>query len=214
MGFLSDLADGITDPFGIIDEGLRFVDDKLLGGDEEDAAQEAAAIQAASGQNAIGTIQQAGQEAQQFLSPFQQLGQQGLAQSNFLTDPNAQFDFLQNNPLFQLALDNANRQTNVSAAARGRLSSDDTRSQFVNNALLSASPLISNQQNAIQGLLGHGLNVAQGQANIPLNIAGNIADIQTGIGNAEAAGVIGGQTARTQGVQNLIDLGGRIAGAF
>ena len=92
------------------------------------------------------------QEASALFDPFKGIGQQGLEQTGFLTDPNAQFDFLQNNPLFQSILDQnnqvtANAQDNLfkSAAARGRLSAGDTLQQTqrlgeqsANNLLLSA----------------------------------------------------------------------------
>ena len=99
-------------------------------------------------------------EASALFDPFQQIGQQGIAQAGFLTDPQAQFDFLQNNPLFQSALDNANRQTSQLAAARGRLSAGDTMQQLSQNTLLAASPLIQQQKASIADLLNIGQNVA------------------------------------------------------
>jgi len=105
----------------------------------------------------------AGQEASTLLDPFQVIGQQGLDQAGFLTDPNAQFDFLQNNPLFQ-QIQAQNQQVTgdaqdalfKTAAARGRLSAGDTIQQVntlgensARNLLLSAQPLISNQKQSI-----------------------------------------------------------------
>ena len=75
----------------------------LTGRTAVDAAGQAGDVQA---QGAI--------EASQLLDPFAGVGQQGVDQANFLTDPNAQFDFLQNNPLFQMSLDNANQNTSDS----------------------------------------------------------------------------------------------------
>jgi len=143
----------------------------------------------------------AGQQASTLLDPFQQIGQQGLEQANFLTDSQSQFDFLQNNPLFQMGLDNANEQTLKSAAARGRLSSGDTLQQLNQNALLTASPLIADQKNSISGLLNLGVNVAGSQGNL-----------QTGVGAAEAGGIIGAQNALNQGTQADINNLGSIAG--
>ena len=138
----------------------------VTGSTAEDAAIQSAQTQADSGQAAIEEFRRASAEGQAIFDPFQQLGQQGLDQSQFLTDPNAQFDFLQNNPLFQMGLDNANTVTQQSAAARGRLSAGDTLQQLNNNALLTAQPLISNQQNSIQNLLNQGLQTATNQGNI------------------------------------------------
>ena len=201
MGFVTDLVSGsvVGDALGLESSG-------------EKAARAAAAALEASGQDALGELQRGKTEGQGFLQPFSQLGQQGLDQANFLTDPNAQFDFLQNNPLFQMGLDNANRQTMQGAASRGRLSSGDTLQQLNNNALLTASPLIANQQNSIQNLLGMGLNTAQSQANTALGSASQLANAQTQIGNAQAGGIIGQQNAQTANQQNLFNLAGQLGG--
>ena len=142
-------------------------------------------------------------EASQLLDPFQQIGQQGLDQANFLTDPNAQFDFLQNNPLFQMSLDNANQNTLGMAAAQGRLSSGDTLQQLSNNTLLAAQPLIGQQKQSIGDLLNFGLTTA-----------GNQGNLRTGQAAAEAGGIIGAANARGQRAQNVLDLGGQVASMF
>ncbi|MCH9712619.1 MAG: tail fiber domain-containing protein [Proteobacteria bacterium] len=201
MGWFSDLghyinpfdkSNVITGKGGIIDEAGRGIDDKLLGGDAEDAADEAAALQ-----------KSAAVEARAIFDPFAALGQQGLEQAGFLTDPNAQFNYLQSNPLFQMGLDNLNQQTQRTAAATGRLSGDDTAMQFNQNALLAASPLLNQQTANINNLLGYGLQAAGSQGNY-----------LTGGAAAEAAGIIGGQNARTEGVNNLLNLGGSLLGTY
>jgi hypothetical protein len=204
MGFsLSDLGASLN-PFdrsnpvfgkgGIIDEGLRGVDDAFdfTGKSGAAAAEEAAALQATA----------AGQASSLF-DPFQQLGQSGLDQASFLTDPNQQFQFLQSNPLFQMGLDNLNQQTQRSAKASGRIGATDTNQQLINNALLAASPLIGQQQNQISNLLNMGLGVA-----------GNQGNLLTGQAAAQAGGVIGAQNARTAGAQNALGLLGQIGGMF
>ncbi len=111
-----------------------------------------------------------------------------------------------------MGLDNANTQTLQSAAARGRLSSGDTLQQLNQNALLTASPLIQQQKNSIQSLLGQGLGLAGNQANTALGVGSQLASQQTDIGNALASGIIGGQNARTANQQNLFNLAGQIGG--
>lgn len=195
MGFsLSDLdfISPVVGKGGIIDEGLRTIDDKVLGGDAEDAALEAGEIQA-----------QAAQQAGELFNPFQVIGQQGLNQAGFLTDPNQQFDFLQSNPLFQLGLDNLNTQSNRQSRATGRLGATDANQQLINNALLAASPLINQQKQSIGNLLDFGLTTADRQGNL---ITGGAA--------AQAGGIVGGANARQAGLSNLFNLGGLAAGAF
>jgi hypothetical protein len=142
-------------------------------------------------------------EASQLLDPFKGIGQQGLDQAGFLTDPNAQFEFLQNNPLFQMSLDNANQNTLGMAAAQGRLSSGDTLQQLSNNTLLAAQPLIGQQKQSIGDLLNFGLTTA-----------GNQGNLRTGQAAAEAGGIIGAANARGQSAQNIFDIGSQAATAF
>jgi hypothetical protein len=189
MGFVRSIGSDINEG---IDDLARGFDDKVLGGDAADAALEAGEIQATA----------AGQASALF-NPFQGVGASGVEQAGFLTDPQAQFDFLQSNPLFQASLDNANQQTLQSAAARGRLSSGDTLQQLSQNTLLSASPLIQQQKQSIGDLLTVGQNVAGSQGNL-----------LTGQAAASAGGIVGASNARTQGVQNLLDLGAKAAGGI
>lgn len=195
MGFsLSDL-----NPFnrtivgnagGAVDDLLRGIDDKLLGDDASDAALDAAAVQQAGAR-----------EASALLDPFKAIGESGLSQAGFLTDPQAQFDFLQSNPLFQLGLDNLNLQTNKQALASGRVGTGDTSQQIINNALLAASPLIQGQKQSIGDLLNFGLTTAGSQGNL-----------LTGAAAAEAGGIVGASNARQQGIGNLLNIGALLAG--
>jgi hypothetical protein len=196
MGFIKNLVGGVT------------------GSTAANAARDSAEIQANSGQQAIEEIRRSTAEGQSFLQPFQQLGQQGLDQSSFMTDPQEQFDFLQNNPLFQMGLDNANTVTQQSAAARGRLSSGDTLQQLTNNSLLTAAPLIAGQKNSIQNMLNQGLQTAQGQANTAIGQGTNIANTTTDIGAALAAGQVGAANARSAGAQNILSAAGQVAASF
>ena len=187
VGRLGSRIEGsITAP---IREGLV---DPILGVTGAEAATEAAAIQAAAGTEAAG-----------LLDPFSALGATGIEQAGFLTDPQAQFDFLQQNPLFSLALEQANTETQQLAAARGRLSAGDTLQQLSQNVLLAASPLISEQKSSIGGLIDLGAQTATGRGNL-----------LTGVGAAEAGGVVGAAGARAGGVENLIHLATLAGGAI
>ena len=177
------------------------------------AAEEAAAIQLAGTQAGIEATESATQQGLGFLQPFGQLGLTGVDQASFLTDPQAQFDFLQNNPLFQSALSNANTQTQNLAAARGRLSAGDTLQQLSDNVLLSASPLIASQKQSIGDLLNFGSGIATTQANTAIGQGSNVANLINQGASAQAAGTVGAANAQSQGSQNLISLAGAIYGA-
>lgn len=179
----------------------------ITGSTAADAATDAAGVQAQASREALAELIKGKEEGQQFLAPFEVLGQQGLAQTDILTDPQAQFNFLQQNPLFDLALQNANQQTQQAAASQGRLSAGDTLQQLSNNVLLSAQPLIGQQQQNVSNLLGLGQNLATTQANTALGVGSQAGNILTDIGNVQAAGKVSSANAKQQGLENIISLG-------
>ena len=185
----------------------------ITGSSAANAANAGAQAQQAATQQAIQAQQQGGEQAQGFLQPFGQVGQQGLDQSSFLTDPQQQFDFLQSNPLFGLQLENLNKQTSKMAASQGRLSAGDTLQQFGNNALLAGSPLIQQQKQSISGLLDFGRGVAGQQANAAIGTASQVSPLLQDVGNIQAAGGVGVANARAGGLGNLINLGTMAAAA-
>ena len=207
MGFVRDNTGiDLSNPFGARDTIEGAIDD-LTGKTAGDAAANAASVQAAAGQSAIQAEQEAAARAQGFFDPLGGLAQQGADQSGFLTDPQAQFDFLQGNPLFKLALENANQGTLASAAAGGRLSAGDTLQDLSNNVLLSASPLISGQKQSIQNLLGLGSGIAGSRANIETGLGARTGGLLTDIGAARAGGLVGEANARAAGTQGIVQLG-------
>lgn len=192
---------------------MGFIRD-LTGKTQADAVAEGTQQQLQAGQQAIGTLQAGAGRAQEFLSPFASLGQQGLEQAGFLTDPQAQFNFLQSNPLFQAALASGQEDTLQQAAARGRISSGDTQQQLAQNTLLAAAPLIDRQTSNIFNLLRGGQGLATSQAEIEQGLGSNIANLQTGLGATQAAGTIGAANVRGQRAGNLLNLAGQIGSQF
>lgn len=196
-------------------EGKFDADILGLGGREgANAAIRAAEILAESGAEAIDIEQTARAKAQEFFKPFAGAAEAGLKGAGFLTDPQAQFDFLQNNPLFKAALENANTQTQQSAAARGRLSAGDTLQQLSKNTLLAATPILDRQIAGVNRMLNLGTGIAAAQANITIGEAANVGGLTTDIGSAQAAGQVGAAQAQQQGNQNLLQLAGTAAAIF
>lgn len=192
---------------------LGLVDDVTGTEAAADAARGASAAQVQAGREAIQAQRAAAERGQEFLAPFGGVGQQALGQLGVLTDPQQQMQFLQSNPLFQMALDNANRQTQQQAAASGRLSAGDTLQQLSNNVLLSAQPLLQNQQRNVAGLLDFGRGLATTQANVELGQGSQIGNLLTQIGNAQAAGIVGAENPQQQFTQGLMNIGGTLGGA-
>jgi hypothetical protein len=169
----------------------------------ERAALEAAGIQTAAGEEAIAGSRAATLQAQGFFEPFAGAAERGIEGSSFLTDPEQRFDFLQNNPLFNLSLENANQRTLQSASANKRLSFGDTLQQLSNNVLLSSAPLLATQDRNITNLLNFGGDVATSQANIATGQEASIGNLTTDIGATNAAALIAGQNAQQAAQQNL-----------
>jgi hypothetical protein len=188
------------------------------------AFESAADVQRAGGLAAT-SLSRAGTRAGDLLDPFAEVGAQGLDLAGFLGDPTAQFDFLQNNPLFQSALESANVRTEQRAASRGRLSSGDTLEQLTANTLQTARPFLQDQRSDILNLLNLGRGVASEQgglitgtaadvANIQRSTAADVANLETGGTAAQAAGAVGAANARGQGASNLLSGAISIGGLF
>tara|TARA_R110002020_G_scaffold282208_1_gene497942 strand:+ start:4028 stop:4714 length:687 start_codon:yes stop_codon:yes gene_type:complete len=189
MGFLSQLANVFT------------------GSEDAKAREKAGQIQQDQALNAISQeIRPAGERALGYLSPYEQLGQQGLSQANFLTDPNAQMEFAKNNPLFELSRNMMTEDLNQSAASEGRLSAGDTLVGLQNAGVMAAQPLINQQKQSIFDLIRYGGGMAGNMANIDMGTAQQVTDLLTGGAAAKAAGVVGGQNARTGAMGNTIDM--------
>lgn len=176
------------------------------------AADRAAQAQTAAGREAIQFQSDQAERGLDILSRFDPLADRAVEASNFLANPQAQFDFLQNNPLFQLALDEANAGTNARAAATGRLGAGDTRSELARNVLLSSFPLLDRQRQDVGNLVNTGIGVGTSQANILQGLGAGVSPIITDIGASNAAGIIGKNNATQQGIQNLFGLFGQFAG--
>lgn len=196
MGFLSDLVGGITG-------STAAKASKQAGQIQSEAAQSAAADVSAAGQSAIGRF-----------DPLAAVGQQGIDLAGFLGDPSQQASFLESNPLFQLGLKNLNKQTQQSAASRGRLTAGDTLAQLQQNAQLAGQPLIDRQRQDIMNLLGLSQNVAGAQAGIEQQTAGNVGNLLTGGAAASAAGTVGAANARSGVLGNILNIGATPLNAF
>jgi len=167
------------------------------------AASKAARAQGQAGQASIEEAIAAREQSRQDLMPYAQFGQQQLTPlANILTSQ-GQSDYLQNNPIFQASLKNMNEQVLNNAAVRGRLNAGDTRQRFADNFQAAALPLLSYQSNNLFNAANMGQASAAGQANNTLTTSANIGNTMTGIGNAQAAGLIGRANAQSQFANDL-----------
>ncbi len=182
--------------------------DSLTGSDQADAAENAGQLQYDATKAGIREQRRARGQLRKDLSPYSKFGKNQLPELNSLiNDPNAQRDFIQNNPFFNaLAGDAQNRLMNVQAAS-GRLGTGDTPAFLQNQLLLMGNDLlqqsIGNRFNAAN--MGQNSAAMVGQAG--MNSATSIADLYGSGAAARGAGMVGAANARGQGANNLLNLG-------
>ena len=191
----------------------------LLGIGGEDAAKEGAQVQAQSGREAIASQERAldlvrgdlalGREQLEFAAPLLQ-GAFGDLQGA-IDDPTGG---VLNNPFFQALAGQQEERLLASQAARGKVGSGGTGDQLQRNLLLLGNQFAQQNIGNIQGQIGSlqnlaalGSNAAAQTGTSTLQSAGQVGNLLTGIGNAQAAGLVGGANARAQGAQNILQLG-------
>tara|TARA_R110000822_G_scaffold185142_1_gene324359 strand:+ start:437 stop:1171 length:735 start_codon:yes stop_codon:yes gene_type:complete len=186
------------------------------------AAKNAAKTQVDSADRAIQSQEDALRQTRQDLAPYRDAGEAQLDplgnlvdyQQNLATDPNAQRSYVQENPFFKMLADDAQKRIFNNQAARGKVGSGETAQALQNSIMLLGNDLVNNNLNQTNSVFSNRLNIASmgGNAaartgNATLGTANNISNLQTDKGNVNAAGIIGVNNARTDGINNLIDTG-------
>lgn len=184
----------------------------LSGAAASDAAADAADQQSETGQAAIDLQRETRDLARSDLAPFRNFGQSNISNLQALLSPQGQADYLRNNPLFTTALDQLNRQSNNTFLGRGKVG--DATGQVVNNAFLAGIPLLQGQTSNLFNAVNLGQASAAGQANTALTSGQSITDLLTGIGNSQAAGLVGGANAQQQGASNALTGAAALFSAF
>lgn len=157
--------------------------------------------------------------------------EEGLAGvSRLVTDPEAQREFITNNPFFDALATRATEELFSNQAARGKVGSGGTAEALQNSLVLLGSSLLNqnvtqrqNVNTQFQNLVNIGQVSAAGQAGVTGAAAGRDVDIITGTaadvartqlqkGSAQAAGIKGAQEARIRGINTAINTGLAIAG--
>jgi len=181
----------------------------------QEAAGDAAAAQAASGERALDFVRED-------LAPFREAGLTNLpiaqgavdaAQNISLQTP----DQIVNNPLFQALSQDQEQRLIQSRAALGLGGSGGTREMLNRNALLLGSQFqqqdLQNQINVNAARFNPAFQLSQIGSNAAAQTGTQSAGIAQGIGNVNAAGIIGEQNAETETLQGLLNLGGQFIGS-
>lgn len=176
------------------------------------AAKEAAKAQEEQARAAIDNQNSAAERAIQGYDQYQPLVERGIAESDFLANPQAQYDYLQSNPLYSAALSAANEQSAIRGAASGKLYSGATDSEYARNVLLSAIPLIDRQREDINNLLNLGTGITSARSNAITGNAAAVTPLITSIGESQAAGTIGAANATSEGIANVAKIAAQFYG--
>ena len=132
--------------------------------------------------------------------------------SSLVTDPNAQLDFINNNPFFE-ALANKSKNTLLNnQAASGKVGSGSTAESLQNSLLALGTDLVNQSVTQRQNLVNTGQNAAAQTGSLGASAAASISDLYAQQGNAQAAGIVGAQNANSNMVGNLVNIGSSIAG--
>lgn len=180
------------------------------------SAKSAADAQEAAGRRAIRTQREAAAQAREDLQPYAQFGQELLPDlQSRLQQPTDQLTYanIVNDPLYQALFGEATRGITANQAARGKLGSGDTLSALTNASLATGANLVNQrfarEQQATNNLfnaVGMGQNAAAGQGGITQQGANQVSNLQTQIGNVQAAGQVGAANAITKGIDQGIGL--------
>lgn len=175
----------------------------ITGTTAANAAQEAAQLQYQSAQDAIKSQKEFQKKMRKDLNPFRKSGLGQLEGLNALiSDPNAQLNFIQNNPFFNHLANDAQNRLMSSQAARGRLGSGDTPLALQNALMLMGGDLVNQSIGQRMNMATMGQNAAAMQGSSMQNTSNNIMDLMTGGGNALASGIIGSANAMGDGSAN------------
>ncbi len=211
---------------------------KRAAGVQVAAAGEASALQKTAEEEALERSRVAEEKSRADLQPFTAAGtraigglEKGLAGvSRLVTDPEAQREFITNNPFFEALTGRATEEIFSNRAARGKVGSGGTAEALQNSLLLLGSSLLNqnvtqrqNVNTQFQNLVNVGQSSATGQANITqgtvdrdvgtiTGVADKRSSLRTQRGNIEAAGIQGVAAAKVGGVQTAIDTALGVAG--
>lgn len=189
MGIVKDIIGGIT-------------------GSSADAAKSAAGVQSASADKAIDFQKKTFDTIRADLAPYRDVGSRNISGLEALvTDPNAQKDFVLNNPFFSALADKAKTDLFNNAAAKGKVGSGGTAQALQNSLMLLGTDILNQNITQRSGLVGMGQNAAAQTGNAAQNSANSIANLYTDQGAAQAGGIVGAQNARSGALGNAVALG-------
>ncbi len=186
---------------------------------QQDAAREAAGIQARGAEAGIAEQRRQFDVTQESLAPFRQAGVSALEQQQALLGLSGQeaqqtaFAGLEDSPGQQFLRKRAQRNLVRNASAIGGLGGGNVRSALVEQGAGFAQQDIQNQFGRLGQLAGQGQSTAVSTGQFGAQAAGNIANLGVAGSEARASGILGAAQVESQFTNQLLQLGGQVAGA-
>lgn len=175
---------------GLVPAGIK-IGASLLGGlFGSSAAKRAARARMQAYNSAIDTTGRAFDQAQEFLDP--RLEQEGMAMDRVnalmgLTDESFDFEGFRETPGYQFQQDEARRQIERSAAARGGLASGNTLAALLDRSQGIADSTFQNYLRQVMDLQNQGTDRLS--AGMMVDRGNRIADLELGRGGVRASGI-------------------------
>ena len=186
----------------------------------QDAANEAAELQAQGADAGIAEQRRQFDITQGNLQPFQDAGVGALGQQQALLGLSGQdaqneaFAAFNGSPGQRFIRDRAQRNLTRNASAIGGLGGGNVRSALVEQGAGFAQQDFNNQFGRLGQIAGQGQAATTNLGQFGAQSAGNIANLQQAGSQARASGILGGQQAESQFRSDLTGLGGMALGAF
>ena len=186
----------------------------------QDAARDAAGIQAQGAQAGIEEQRRQFDITQGNLAPFREAGIGALEQQQALLGLGGQdaqtqaFAGLQESPGQKFIRDRARKNRVRNASAIGGLGGGNIRSALSEQEVGFAAQDLQNQFGRLGQIAGQGQSAGTSIGQFGAQTAGNIANLGIAGSEARASGILGGAQAESQFTNSLLNLGGQLGGAF
>lgn len=185
----------------------------------QDAARDAAGIQAQGAQAGIEEQRRQFDVTQQNLAPFREAGVGALEQQQALLGLGGQqaqtdaFSAFNESPGQKFIRDRAQKNLLRNQSAIGGLGGGNVRSALVEQGTGFAQQDFQNQFGRLGQIAGQGQSAGTSIGQFGAQTAGNIANLGIAGSEARASGILGAAQAESQFTNQLLQLGGQVAGA-
>lgn len=170
----------------------------------KEAARKASQAQGRAADSAGAAQERQYLQARDDLMPFANLGRSQVGPLSEMLTAQGQYDYLQSNPLFNLALERADRQSNNAFLSQGL--TGDARQALADNTMMTALPFLEHQTNNLFNAVNVGQASSAGQANAALAHGNNLSNLALQKGNVNAAGIVAQNNAYNQGMMQLLGI--------